>query len=306
MPRQFLGLARRGGGRTSHRMTEMHMVVAGLGYSGAAIAAEAVAAGFRVTGTARRPGAARPPPGVAVMAFAEAGAAIRAATHLVVTAAPDGAGDPVLAAHEADIAAAPDLRWIGYLSTTGVYGDRGGAWVDEATPPAPTQPRSQRRLAAEQAWREAAGARALDLFRTGGIYGPGRSALDEVREGVARRVEKPGHSFSRIHLDDIALAVVAAALRPDGMRVLHLVDDEPASAAAVVEEAARLLGVAPPPPIPFDQMAPRMSPMALSFWGENRKVSSAATRAALGIVWRCPTYREGLSRILAAEAQPSI
>lgn len=281
------------------------MVVAGLGYSGSAIAAEALAAGFDVVGTARTPATARPPAGVTVVAFGTAGAAIRAATHLVVTAAPEEGGDPVLAAHAADIAAAPHLRWIGYISTTGVYGDRGGAWVDEATPPAPTQARSQRRLAAEQAWRAAAGARALDLFRTGGIYGPGRSALDEVRDGVARRVDKPGHSFSRIHVDDIALAVVAGALRPGGARVLHLVDDEPASAAMVVEEAATLLGVAPPPLIPFDQVAPRMSPMALSFWSENRKVSSAATRAALGIAWRCPTYREGLRRILAAEAQPS-
>jgi hypothetical protein len=208
---------------------ERRMVVAGLGYAGAAIAAEAAGQGFAVTGTARDPARAAPPPGVAVVPFADAAAAIRAATHLVVTAAPGEGGDPVLAAHAAAIAAAPGLRWIGYLSTTGVYGDRGGAEVDEATAPAPGQDRSRRRLAAEQAWLAAAGARgvALDLFRTGGIYGPGRSALDEVRDGTARRVVKPGHSFSRIHRDDIALAVVAAALRPDGIRVLHLVDDEP-------------------------------------------------------------------------------
>ena len=283
---------------------EQRMVVSGLGYAGTAIAAEAAAAGFRVTGTARDPARARPPAGVAVVAFEAAGEAIRAATHLVVTAAPDE-GDPVLAAHAAAIAAAPALRWIGYLSTTGVYGDRGGATVTEATPPAPGQPRSIRRLAAEEAWRTAAAARggALDLFRVGGIYGPGRSSFDELRAGVARRVLKPGHSFSRIHRDDIALAVVAAARRPDGQRVLHLVDDEPAPNADVVTEAARLLGLAPPPQIPFEDARARMSPMALSFWAENRRVASDATKRALGIAWRCPTYREGLRRILADEAQ---
>ncbi len=276
------------------------LVVAGLGYSGGAIAREAVAAGFAVTGTARDPARAAPPPGVTVVAFAEAGAAIRAATHLVVTAAPGEAGDPVLAAHAGAIASAPGLRWIGYLSTTGVYGDRGGGSVDETTAPAPGQDRSKRRLEAEEAWRAAAGGRALDLFRVGGIYGPGRSSLDEVRSGTAWRVVKPGHAFSRIHRDDIALAVAAAARRPDGVRVLHLVDDEPAPSADVVAEAARLLGVEPPPALPFDQAAPRMSPMALSFWSENRVVRNAATKAALGIAWRCPTYREGLARILAA------
>ncbi|MGG5885825.1 SDR family NAD(P)-dependent oxidoreductase [Falsiroseomonas sp. HC035] len=282
----------------------MRMVIAGLGYAGSAIAAEAVAAGFAVTGTARDPGRATAPEGVAVVRFAEAGEAIAQATHLVVTAAPEAEGCPVLATHAGAVAAATGLRWIGYLSTTGVYGDRGGAEVDEATPPAPGQPRSQRRLAAENAWRLAAAGRALDLFRIGGIYGPGRSALEDVRAGTARRVVKPGHSFSRIHVDDIALAVVAAARQPSaGARVLHLVDDEPAGNAEVVAEAARLLGVAPPPEIPFEVARTGMSPMALSFWSENRRVTSGATRAALGITWRCPSYREGLARILAGEGQ---
>lgn len=283
------------------------MVVAGLGYAGAAIAAEALAHGFEVTGTARDPARAHPPAGVAVVDFAEADAAIRAATHLVVTAAPGEAGDPVLAAHAAAITMAPRLGWIGYLSTTGIYGDRGGAEVDEGTPPAPGQPRSVRRLAAEEAWRAAAAARgaALDIFRVGGIYGPGRSALDEVRAGVARRVVKPGHAFSRIHRDDIALAVVAGALRPDAQRVLHLVDDEPAPNADVVAEAARLLGMAMPPAMPFEEARTRMSPMALSFWSENRRVANAATKRTLGLAWRCPTYREGLRQVLADEGQPA-
>ena len=152
----------------------------------------------------------------------------------------------MLAAHAAAIRAAPALRWIGYLSTTGVYGDRGGAEVDEATPPAPGQPRSQRRLEAERQWAALAAGRALDIFRVGGIYGPGRSAFDDLRAGTARRTLQPGHLFGRIHRDDIALAVLAAMRQapPPGLRVLHLVDDEPAESAVVVEAAARLLGVA--------------------------------------------------------------
>lgn len=278
----------------------MRMVVAGLGYSGAAIAAEAAAAGFAVTGTARDPSRAAAVP---LVGFAEAGDAIRAATHLIVTAGPEEAGCPVLLAHAAAIAQASGLRWIGYLSTTGVYGDRGGAEVDEATPPAPGQPRSAHRLRVEEAWRAAAAAKgaALDLFRVGGIYGPGpgRSALEDVRRGTARRVVKPGHSFSRIHRDDIALAVVTAARQDQvAARVLHLVDDEPAPNADVLAEAARLLGLAPPPEVPFEEASAAMSPMGRSFWAENRRVANEATKAALGIAWRYPTYREGLAQIL--------
>ena len=287
-------MGREGGGR---------LVVAGLGYSGGAVARAAAMAGWAVRGTARDPARAAPPPGVQVVAFGAAGPAIAAATHLLVTAAPGEGGDPVLAAHAAAVRAAPALRWIGYLSTTGVYGDRGGAEVDEATVPAPGQPRSQRRLEAEQGWAALAEGRALDIFRVGGIYGPGRSAFDDLRDGTARRTLKPGHLFGRIHRDDIALAVLAAMRqdRQPGLRVLHLVDDEPAESAAVVEEAARLLGMAPPAALPFEQALPAMSAMARSFWAENRRVANAATKAALGITWRYPSYREGLRAILAEE-----
>ncbi|MBV9782318.1 MAG: SDR family NAD(P)-dependent oxidoreductase, partial [Acidisphaera sp.] len=200
------------------------------------------------------------------------------------------------------IAGAPHLRWIGYLSSTGVYGDRGGAWVDEATPPAPDSPRALRRLAAERQWAELADRRAVDLFRLAGIYGPGRSAFDALRAGTARRIVRPGHAFGRIHRDDIAAAVLAAIRAPAPcVRVLNLADDEPAESAVVIEEAARLLGVAPPPPIAYADAEPAMSPMARSFWAANRKVSGAATQAALGLRWRYPSYREGLRAILAAE-----
>ncbi len=277
------------------------LLVLGLGHSGAAAARLARAAGWAVAGTARAPSAPD------VIPFAEAGDAIRSATHLLVTAPPGEAGDPVLAAHHAAVEAAlaaGRLRWVGYVSTTGVYGDRGGATVDETTEPAPGQPRSRRRLAAEQAWRDVtAGCAALDLMRAGGIYGPGRSVLDDLRAGTARRVIRPGHVFTRIHVDDIARAALAAMAqdRPPAPRVLHLVDDEPAESAAVTEYAARLLGIEPPPAIPFDEARATMSPMALSFWAERRRVGNAATKAALGIAWLYPSYREGLAAILAAE-----
>jgi nucleoside-diphosphate-sugar epimerase len=281
-----------------------HLLILGLGYAGRAIAAEALRAGFQVSGTSRDPAGTEAPEGVALLRFADAGPAIAGATHLVATAAPGEDGDPVLAAHAGAIAGAAGLRWVGYLSTTGVYGDRGGDWVDEDTPPAPAQERSRRRLAAEQAWAAAlAGRPALDLFRTAGIYGPGRSALDEVRSGRARRVLRPGHSFSRIHVEDIARAVVAAASGPHGTapRVLHLADDTPAESAAVTEEAARLLGAPLPPAVPFEEAWKGMSPMGRGFWAENRRVRSAATQTALGLGWRYPSFREGLAAILRAE-----
>lgn len=286
-----------------HGAAPGRLVVAGLGYAGTAVAREAAAAGWRVAGTARDPARASAPAGVAVLPFAEAGPAIADATHLLATAAPGEAGDPVLAAHGEAIRAAPNLRWIGYVSTTGVYGDRGGGWVDEGTPPAPTQDRTRRRVSAEGRWAAFAARLPVDLFRSGGIYGPGRSVFDELRDGTARRTAKPGHAFSRIHRDDIALALLAAMRqdRAPGLRVLHLVDDEPAESAAVVEGAARLLGVEPPPAVPFAEALPRMSPMGRSFWSENRRVANAATKAALGIAWRHPTWREGLAAILREE-----
>lgn len=277
------------------------LTLIGLGYAGRALAELAMRGGWRVVATARDPARVAAPRGVEVVPFAD-DAALRAATHLVATAPPGPEGDPVWAAHGEALRAAP-LRWVGYISTTGVYGDRGGAWVDETTPPAPTQDRSRRRVAAEGQWAELAGRAAVDLFRTGGIYGPARSPLDEMRAGTARRVVRPGHRFSRIHRDDIARALFAAASRPPapGVRVLHLVDDEPCTGAEVVEEAARLLNMTPPPETPYAEAAPRMSEMGRSFWAESRLVSSARTKAALGIEWAYPTFREGLRAILAEE-----
>ena len=272
------------------------LLIFGLGYSGSAIARAAEAAGYAVTGTTRAGGGGS-------IAFDAAEAAVRAATHVVSTAGPDAGGDPVLARYGDLIAASPGIRWIGYLSSTVVYGDRGGGWVDEDTPAAPSQGRGQARLDAEEAWCRFADFRAVDIFRLGGIYGPGRSAFDDLRAGRARRLVKPGHTFGRIHRDDIARAVVAA-MRQDrlpGRRVLNLVDDESSESALVMTEAAKLLGVTPPPFVPFEVAVRDMSPMARTFWAENRKVASQKTKAALGIGWLYPTYREGLRGILAEE-----
>jgi nucleoside-diphosphate-sugar epimerase len=279
------------------------LLIFGLGYSGAAVAKGALTAGFSIAATRRRPADATASPGVDIIPLDGAEAAIAGATHVLATVAPDPAGDPVLARYHNAIGAAPSLRWIGYLSTTGVYGDRGGGWVDEDTEPTPTAERSRRRLDVEMAWRTIAEGRALDLFRLAGIYGPGRSVFDDLRSGRARRVIKPGHAFGRIHRDDIAQAVLAAMRQKaqPGVRVFNLADDEPAESASVIEAAARLLGVPPPRAVPFEEAASRMSPMALSFWSDNRKVSSAKTRAALGIAWLHPTYREGLAAILREE-----
>jgi nucleoside-diphosphate-sugar epimerase len=272
------------------------LLIFGLGYCGSAVAAAGAAAGFSVVGTTRGGDAGS-------VRFDAAEAAIGAATHVLITAGPDEAGDPVLGRYGGAIAGAPALKWVGYLSSTVVYGDRGGGWVDEDTPVAPSQERGRRRVAAEVAWSGFADRCAVDIFRLAGIYGPGRSAFDELLAGRARRMDKPGHRFGRIHREDIASAVVAA-MRQDrlaGRRVLNLADDEPAESAVVVGEAAMLLGVAAPPLVAFADALPAMSPMARSFWAENRQVANAKTKAALGIAWRYPTYREGLRAILAEQ-----
>jgi nucleoside-diphosphate-sugar epimerase len=264
------------------------LLLFGPGYCGTAIARAAASAGYEVTLAGRE---------------TEPRAAIEATTHLLATAPPGPEGDPVLARYGAAIAAAPLLRWIGYLSSTSVYGDRGGAEVDEESPPAPTSERGRRRLVAEGAWERAAGGRPLDLFRLAGIYGPGRSVFAALRTGTARRVVKPGHAFSRIHRDDIVAAVLAAMRAPPaGTRALNLADDEPAESEAVLAEAARLLGIPAPPAIPFAEASAAMSPIARSFWDDNRRVLGRRTQAALGIAWRYPTYREGLEAILAEES----
>ncbi|MGI9403233.1 MAG: NAD-dependent epimerase/dehydratase family protein, partial [Hyphomicrobium sp.] len=208
-------------------------------------------------------------------------------------------GDPVLRHHAGDLQAASSLTWIGYLSTVGVYGDRQGGWVDETSKTQPTSERSRRRLAAEDAWR-AFGAqtnRRVQLFRLAGIYGPGRSAIDRLQEGSARRIIKPGQVFNRIQVDDIATALSAAIAGRGTQQVYNVTDNEPAPPQEVIAFAAELLEMPPPPEIAFDEAD--LSPIAASFYADNKRVSNARLREDLGVHLKFPSYREGLRAIAA-------
>lgn len=229
---------------------------------------------------------------------------LHAARALLASIPPGADGDPALLAFGEAIAAAAHLGWIGYLSTVGVYGDRGGGWVDETTPANPARDRSRRRLAAEEAWH-ALGRRAgkaVQVFRLPGIYGPGRNALAQLAAGTAKRIVKPGQVFSRIHVDDIAAVLAASLERPRAGAIYTLADDEPAAAADVVAYAARLAGVEPPPETPFDPAA--MTQMAASFYAESRRVSNRLVKDELGVALRYPTYRDGLAALRAAGEGP--
>ncbi len=208
---------------------------------------------------------------------------------------PDETGDPVLDRHGADLAALPALRWAGYLSTTGVYGDRAGSWVDEDTVAQPAGERGRRRLAAEQGWSALFRERGLPLhvFRLAGIYGPGRSALDAVRAGRAMRLDRPGQVFSRIHVADLVTTLRRSMARPAPGAVYNICDDEPAPSGDVIAFACALLGVTPPEPVLFD--AAGLSPMARSFYDDNKRVANRRIKDALGVRLAFPTYREGLS-----------
>jgi nucleoside-diphosphate-sugar epimerase len=226
---------------------------------------------------------------------------LRQATHLILSIPPTDEGDPALNLHRADLNAASQLEWIGYFSTVGVYGDFGGAWIDESAETRPVNERSKLRVLIEQGWRDYAAARGISCFilRLAGIYGPGRSAFDKLREGTARRIVKPNQVFNRIHVDDIGRMTMEAARRRLA-GVFNLADDEPAPPQDLVTYAAQKLGLAPPPEIAFDTA--EMTPMARSFYADNKRVSNKAIKSALGMELLYPTYREGLDAILEAKA----
>ena len=229
------------------------------------------------------------------------GERLAAADCVLVSVPPDPQGDPVLR-HCADaITRAPHLSSIVYLSTVGVYGDHGGAWVDETTAPAPVSSRSAERLAAERAWSALApaGGKTVAIFRLPGIYGPGRNALRQVASGAARRIVKPGQVFNRVHVADIA-AAIAAAFGRRAHGVFNVTDDEPTDPGAPIAFAAGLLGMAPPPEVAFAEAANTMSEMALSFWRESKRVRNDKMKRGLGVRLSYPTYREGLWALFAA------
>jgi nucleoside-diphosphate-sugar epimerase len=286
------------------------LFVFGLGYSATAVAMELLEMGWRVSGTVRARGnaSAAEAAGIVPIVFSDKQAvesALSLTTHLLISVPPGEAGDPSLSAYGEVLEASANLRWIGYLSTIGVYGDRQGAWVDEDTPPAPETARGLARIDAESAWTAFASKRGLplDIFRLSGIYGPGRSPIDRVRQGDARRIVKAGQVFNRIHVEDIGQAIVAAMLeeRHGSVRILNVTDDEPAAPQDVISYAAQLIGVSPPPEVPFDSA--NLSPMARSFYSDNKRVSNAKMKRELGIMLRYPTYREGL-QALARSGNP--
>jgi nucleoside-diphosphate-sugar epimerase len=279
----------------------------GLGYSGLALARLLMANGWTIAGTTRSPEKAAElrAQGFAAEEFHRsrplAAAALQAATHILVSIPPDAEGDPVLDCLGGVIAALPNLEWLGYLSTTGVYGDRGGGWVDEQSALRPSGERGRRRVLAEAGWLDLWQRHGVPVhvFRLAAIYGPGRSPFAALRAGTARRIEKPGQVFSRIHVEDLAAVLAASIAQPRPGAVYNVCDDEPASPGAVVDYAAQLLGVAPPPPVAFEEA--ELSPIARSFYDDNKRVSNALIKAELGVDLRYPDYRAGLAQILAVE-----
>ena len=275
----------------------------GHGYSAQALAAVLLPQGWRVIGTTRQADgveAIRATGAEAVIWPGEGDLpALGEATHVLTSVAPNAAGDPVLAALRAQITeAAAHLDWVGYLSTTAVYGDHGGGWVDEATPLTPASQRGRWRVQAEGEWAAIPGL-ALHIFRLAGIYGPGRGPFAKVRAGTARRIIKRGQVFSRIHVDDVAQVLAASMARPNPGAVYNLCDDDPAPPEAVIAHAAGLLGVPVPPAVAFEEA--EMTPMARSFYGENKRVRNNRIKDELGIELRYPGYREGLGALLAKD-----
>lgn len=278
----------------------------GFGFSAEALARRLAPKGFAVAGTTRGEAKAMRMKAEDVepwlfadgKGIADPERALAGTTHLLISTPPGEEGDPVLAAHAGLLSRlAPQLEWLGYLSTTGVYGDRQGEWVDEESALKPDTERGRRRLRAEEDWR-ALGA-PLHIFRLAGIYGPGRNQLRSLKEGKAKRIVKPGQVFSRIHVDDIAAVLEASIAKPDPGAAYNVCDDEPAPPQDVVAYAAELLGMTPPPEIPFEEAD--LSPMATSFYADSKRVSNRRIREELGVDLTFPTYREGLKALLDSD-----
>ncbi|MFG6584771.1 SDR family oxidoreductase [Sulfitobacter sp. 1A12779] len=275
----------------------------GHGYSARALAARLLPQGWRIIGTTRSREkldeiAAT---GVEPMLWpgSDLSSLLQEVPNLLVSAGPGPEGDPVLLDLQDEItAAAPHLRWVGYLSTTGVYGDHGGDWVDETTPLTPSTRRGAARVQAEAAWGAIPGL-PLHIFRLAGIYGPGRGPFAKVRKGTARRIIKPGQVFSRIHVEDIAQALDLSLAKPQPGAIYNLCDDDPAPPQDVIGHAAALLGLPLPPAVDFDKA--EMTPMARSFYAESKKVRNDHAKAALGWQPIYPDYRSGLAALLEAE-----
>jgi len=284
-----------------------HLFCFGLGYSALALTEALRAEGWRLSGTCRSAAKAEQLKacGITPHLFdrdhpvADLARHLQDVTHVLSSVPPDAAGDPVIDCHGAVLRQQQHLAWTGYLSTTGVYGDRQGGWVDEESALTPSGARGRRRLDAERQWLQMTPA--AHLFRLAGIYGPGSSTLDSVREGRARNIVKPGQVFSRIHVADIVQVVCASIAQPHPGRAYNVCDDDAAQPADVVLYACELLGVAPPPPVPFAEA--ELSPMARSFYDDNKRVRNDRIKQELGVKLIYPDYRQGLTAILAQESK---
>ncbi len=269
----------------------------GYGYSARALARRLLPRGWRVIGTSRDPVADAE--GAELHVWPGEALPLTGVTHLLVSIAPGAEGDPVLNAAGQDIARiAPDLKWAGYLSTTAVYGDHDGGWVDETTPLTPASARGQWRVAAEQAWAAVPGL-PLHIFRLAGIYGPGRGPFSKLSRGGLRRIIKPGQVFSRIHVDDIAQVLMASMARPNPGAIYNVCDDEPVPPQDVIGYAAELQGLPLPPAVDFDEAV--MTPMARSFYNENKRVRNDRIKTELGVRLIYPDYRVGLEALLEGQ-----
>jgi nucleoside-diphosphate-sugar epimerase len=284
-----------------------HLLCFGLGYSALVLARLLDAEGWRVSGTSRSAEATAElrrlgyPTELFDREHPLPADALLSVTHVLVSVPPDASRDPVLDRHADDIASLPGLAWLGYLSTTGVYGDRGGGWVDENSALLPTGERGRRRVMAEEGWLGLWRRRGVPvhIFRLAAIYGPGRSPFAALRAGVAKRIDKPGQVFSRIHVADLARVLRASIAQPRPGAVYNVCDDDPAPPEAVVAHAAKLLGLPPPPLVPLEQA--ELSPMAQSFYDDNKRVRNALIKDELGVALRYPNYRAGLAAILVDE-----
>ncbi len=278
-------------------MAPNHLFIFGYGYAAAALAKQLRGEGWVVSGTSRDAvkRLAVAPLGIRLVDFAEAGAALGEATHVLCFIPPaQVGGDPALKAFRVTLAEAPHLRWLGYASTTGVYGDAKGGWVDEETPPNPENLRARLRRNAEFGWGKLGYAKKIPVavFRIAAIYGPGRSAIDQLREGRARRIDKPGHYFSRVHVEDIA-GIIAAAMQRESGGIFNLADAQPSPARDVVEYAAALSGLPLPPLEAFNPE--ELTPMSREFYAASRRVKAARAAETLGYRFRYPSFREGLA-----------
>ena len=280
----------------------------GLGYVALALAEAVSAGGWRLAGTCRSEDKRRRLAERGVEAFLfdrerplkNLKGALAGTTHLLSSVPPDEAGDPVLDRHLADIGALGTLTWVGYLSTTAVYGDHRGGWVDEATPLTPSGDRGWRRKGAEAGWLSLWEGQRIPthVFRLAGIYGPGRNVLDAIRAGKARRIANPGQVFSRVHVDDIVATLQASMARPNGGRAYNVSDDHPAPAADVVRFGCELLGVEPPPLVPLEEA--ELTPMVRSFYADNKRVRNDRIKEELKVRLKYPDYKAGLTAVLEA------